>query len=194
MWQEAVVALRVTVVTLVLTGILYPVAMTGLAQALFPDRANGSLVAAEDGRIIGSAVIAQNFTNPAYFQPRPSAAGDGYDATASSGSNLGPTSQKLRDRMAGDVARLTAANPDAGLPVPIDLVTASASGLDPDLSPAAALWQVPRVAHARGVASQRIRAVVESQVEGRELGFLGESRVNVLLLNLALDRQFGRPN
>ena len=194
MWQEAVVALRVTVVTLVLTGILYPVGMTALAQALFPDRANGSLIAAEDGRIIGSAVIAQSFTNPAYFQPRPSAAGDGYDATASSGSNLGPTSQKLRDRMVGDLARLTATNPDAGLPVPIDLVTASASGLDPDLSPAAALWQVPRVAHARGVAPQRIRAAVESQVEGRELGFLGEPRVNVLLLNLALDRQFGRPN
>ena len=194
MWQEMVVAVRVTVVTLVLTGVLYPLAMTGFAQVLFADRANGSFTKADDGRLVGSALIAQGFSNPAYFQPRPSAAGDGYDATASSGSNLGPTSQKLRDRITADLARLVHTNPAAPLPVPIELVTTSASGLDPHLSPEAVLWQVPRVAHARGVAPERIRMTAEQYIEGRALGLLGEPRVNILVLNLALDRQFGRPS
>ena len=187
------VAFRVTVVTLVLTGIIYPLAMTGAAQVLFPSRAHGSLVRDEKGKVVGSRLIGQAFTNPAYIQSRPSAAGSGYDAGASSGSNFGPTSRKLADRAAADEKRLIAENPDAGRPIPADLLTASASGLDPHISPAAAIWQVPRVARARNVAPDRIRAVVEAHIEGRELGFLGEPRVNVLELNLALDRQFGKP-
>src|SRR5580692_4109859 len=147
MRKEMLIALRVTFVTLILTGLVYPLAMTGVAQALFHDRANGSLVRDEHGAVVGSELIGQVFVNPAYLQGRPSAAGNGYDATASSGSNLGPTSKKLRDRVAGDVDRLHKENPDAPLAVPADLVTTSASGLDPELSPAAALWQVQRIAH-----------------------------------------------
>jgi len=187
------IALRTTAVTLILTGIIYPYVVTGLAQLLFPYRANGSLVTDERGQVVGSEFIAQGFANPAYFQSRPSAAANGYDATASSGSNLGPTSKKLQDRVAQDVQRLKEENPDAPGPVPIELVTTSASGLDPHLSPQAVLWQVPRVANARGIASERVKAVVEAIAEGRDFGFLGEPRINVLLLNLALDRQFGRP-
>jgi len=187
------IALRATVVTLVLTGLAYPLAMTGAAQLLFPYRANGSLVSDEKGTVVGSELIGQAFTRPEYLWPRPSAAGsDGYDATSSGGSNLGPTSQKLRDRITADIARLTEANPDAKGPIPSDLVTASASGLDPHLSPAAALWQVPRVARARHVAPERVQALIEANVEGRTFGVLGDPRVNVLLVNLALDRQFGR--
>lgn len=187
------IALRTTVVTLLLTGIIYPYAITGLAQLLFPYRANGSLVTDERGQVVGSELIGQGFTNPAYFQPRPSAAGNGYDAAASSGSNLGPTSKKLQDRVTQDLRRLKKENPGAQEPVPVELVTTSASGLDPHLSPQAALWQAPRVAKARGVAVSRVTAVLASVMEERDLGFLGEPRVNVLLLNLALDRQFGRP-
>jgi K+-transporting ATPase ATPase C chain len=142
---------------------------------------------------VGSELIGQAFANPGYFQPRPSAAGNGYDPTASGGSNLGPTSAKLRDRARTDVARLESENPDAPRPVPAELVTTSASGLDPHLSPEAARWQIPRVAAARHVEPARVAGVLDSLAEGRDLGFLGEPRVNVLALNLALDRQFGRP-
>jgi K+-transporting ATPase ATPase C chain len=188
------IALRLTLLTLVLTGLLYPLGMTGLAQLLFPSQARGSLVTDDKGHVLGSALIGQRFTAAPYFQSRPSAAGDaGYDSTASSGSNLGPTARKLRERVQLELARLLKENPEAQGPVPTDLVTASASGLDPHLSPAAAMWQVPRIARARGITAQRVAAVVQDQIEGRELGFLGEPQVNVLLLNLALDQHFGRP-
>ena len=187
------IALRTTLVTLVLTGLAYPLAMTGAAQMLFPYRADGSLVTDSHGTVVGSELIGQAFSRPEYVWPRPSAAGaDGYDATSSSGSNLDPTSQKLRDRITADIARLTETNPEARGPIPSDLVTASASGLDPHLSPAAALWQAPRIARARNVAPERVSALIEANIEARTFGILGEPRVNVLMVNLALDRQFGR--
>jgi len=192
--SSLVIALRATVVTLVLTGLAYPLAVTGLSQLLFPARANGSLVTDERGEAVGSELIGQRFAQAAYFQPRPSAAGEaGYDATASGGSNLGPTSAKLQARARADAERLRAENPDARGPVPAELLAASGSGLDPHLSPEAARWQVPRVARARGVSPERLLVLLESEAEGRTFGFLGEPRVNVLSLNLALDRQFGRP-
>ena len=192
--RELSISLRATLVTLLLTGIAYPLTVTGAALLLFPHRARGSLVADDRGRVVGSELIAQSFTVSGYLQPRPSAAGEkGYDATSSGGSNLGPTSKALRERVTKDLRRLVAENPDAPGPVPAELVTASGSGLDPHLSPAAALWQVPRVARARNVDPARIRAVIEANVEGRDLVVVGEPRVNVLLVNLALDRQFGRP-
>ena len=193
MRRELLIALRASLVTLVLTGLVYPLAMTGLAQALFPSKANGSLVRDDKGAVVGSELIGQIFTNPGYVQGRPSAAGNGYDATASSGSNLGPTSKKLRDRVTADIERLRKENPDAPLPVPDDLVTASASGLDPEISPAAALWQVARIARARQIAPDRIEEVIRSHVEGRDLGLFGEPRLNVLSTNLALDQHFGKP-
>jgi K+-transporting ATPase ATPase C chain len=188
-----VIALRATLVTLVLTGLVYPLAMTGLAQLLFPAAANGSLARNEAGRVVGSRLIGQGFASPAYFQPRPSAAGNGYDGAASSGSNLGPTSAKLRERVQADLERLQRENPDAAGPVPAELLTASGSGLDPHVSPQAARWQIPRVARARGVSRERVAAAVAESTSGRSLGFLGEPTVNVLELNLLLDRQFGPP-
>jgi len=188
------IAIRTTVVTLVLTGLIYPFVMTGVAQVLLPWRAGGSLLTDDKGQVIGSELIAQGFANPAYLQPRPSAAGDkGYDAANSSGSNFGPTSKKLQDRIKGDLKRLKDENPDASGPVPGDLVTASGSGLDPDISPQGALWQVPRIAKARKVSPDRVKAIVDAKIQGRTFGVLGEPRVNVVLVNLELDRQFGRP-
>jgi K+-transporting ATPase ATPase C chain len=187
------IALRTTLVTLALTGLLYPICMTGLAQVLSPATANGSLAKDEDGKVVGSRLLGQTFANPAYFQPRPSAAGNGYDPMASGGSNFGPTSAKLRDRILSDMERLQRENPHATGAIPVELVTASASGLDPHLSPAAARWQIPRVARARAVSPDRVAATLDALVAGRDLGILGEPTVNVLDLNLALDRQFGRP-
>jgi K+-transporting ATPase ATPase C chain len=191
--KAIVIALRATIVTLILTGVLYPLAMTGAAQALFGQAANGSLVRDNTGRVRGSTLIGQAFTNPAYFQGRPSAAGNGYDPTASSGSNLGPTSAKLRDRVKADVARLRKENPEASGLIPAELVTASASGLDPHISPGAAAWQIARVARARNISPERLRALLDDKTQGRTLGFLGEPTINVLLLNQALDGQFGAP-
>ena len=182
-----------TLVTLLLTGLVYPLVMTGLAQVLFPAKARGSLVQDGVGNVVGSELLAQPFARPVYFQPRPSAAGNGYDPTASSGSNLGPTSRKLQDAAKERLEALVKDNPDAKGPPPVELVTASGSGLDPHLSPAAALWQAARVARARGIALERVEAIVQDTVEGRDLGLLGEPRVNVLLLNLAMDRRFGAP-
>jgi K+-transporting ATPase ATPase C chain len=193
MRKEIIVAVRATIVTLVLTGLIYPLAITGAGQVLFPGKANGSLVRDDNGVVIGSELIGQTFAMPAYLQGRPSAAGNGYDATASSGSNFGPTSKKLHDRVAADVEKLHKDNPNAPLPVPNELVTTSASGLDPELSPDAALWQVARIAHARQVAPERITEVIQNRIEARDLGVFGEPRVNVLAVNIALDQQFGRP-
>jgi K+-transporting ATPase ATPase C chain len=194
MRKDIAIALRVTAVTLVLTGLVYPLVTTGLARLIFPWRSAGSFVKDERGQLVGSELIGQGFQKPDYFHPRPSASGkDGWDATSSSGTNLGPTSKKLRDTTSAALQKLVSENPDARGPAPVELVTSSGSGLDPHLSPAAALWQVPRVARARHVSEERIRMLVESVTERRDLLVLGEPRVNVLTLNLALDRQFGSP-
>ncbi len=191
--NQALIALRATAVTLVVTGIVYPLLVTGISRPFWYSNANGSLVTDDHQQVVGSELIAQSFTRPGYFQARPSAAGDkGFDAMASGGSNFGPTSKRLLDRATAEMERLRKENPSAVGPVPAELVSASGSGLDPHLSPAAALWQVPRIAAARGIAPERVRSLVETETESRTLGFLGEPRVNVLLLNLALDRQFGR--
>ena len=182
-------AVVLTILFALLLGIVYPLAMTGIGQVAFPRQANGSLIR-DGGRIVGSELLAQGFAADRYFHPRPSAAGKGYDALASAGSNLGPTSQALHDRVAADVATLKRSSPD--IDVPADLVTASASGLDPHISPEAALYQVARVARARGLSEGRVRALVESATEHPLLGVLGEQRVNVLLLNRQLDAAGGR--
>jgi K+-transporting ATPase ATPase C chain len=175
-----------TIVTVILLGIVYPLAMTGLAQLIFPHQANGSLVVV-NGKTVGSDIIGQLWTKPQYFQGRPSAAGKGYDPTSTGGTNLGPTSKKLIDATRDAITALKKANPDATLPVPMDLVTSSASGIDPDISPEAAYYQVPRIAKARKLSPGAVEALVAKYVHGRELGFLGEPHVNVLELNLALD-------
>jgi K+-transporting ATPase ATPase C chain len=190
MWRQLLPGLRMTLVLTVLTGLIYPGIVTGLCQVLFPKQANGSLEY-KDGRVIGSALIGQNFTKPEYFQPRPSAAGNnGFDATSSAGSNLGPTNQKLIDRVKASAEKFRKDNPDFTGTIPADLLTMSGSGLDPDLSPESADAQVERVAKARGASVQDVRALVAQFTEGRDLGFLGEPRVNVLRLNLALDARY----
>jgi K+-transporting ATPase ATPase C chain len=188
MWQQLGTGFKMMLVLTVLTGLLYPGVVTGLCQVFFPARANGSLVVA-NGHAIGSELIGQNFKKPEYFQPRPSAAGnDGYDPMASGGSNLGPTSQKLADRVKDSVASFRKNNPDYTGPIPADLVTASGSGLDPDISPASAEAQAARIAKARGIPVEQVRELIAGHTQGRDLGFMGDPRVNVLEINLALDQ------
>jgi K+-transporting ATPase ATPase C chain len=192
MFNHLMPAVRTTLVLTVLTGALYPALVTGLAKAIFPHQANGSLIEA-NGKVIGSELIGQKFTKLEYFQGRPSAAGDGYDASNSGGTNLGPTSQKLADRIKTDAEKFRKDNPDFNGPIPSDLLTTSASGFDPDLSPASALAQAPRVAKARGVSRDVVETLVTNHIEGRQLGFLGEPRVNVLKLNMDLDQLHPMP-
>jgi potassium-transporting ATPase KdpC subunit len=180
------VAVRYTLITTVLLGIVYPLVITGIAHLTMPYKADGQLIV-RNGQVIGSAIIGQSFTGPRYFNSRPSAAGNGYDATSSGGSNLGPTSQALVSRINGSVADWHKADPGAKGPVPIGVVTTSASGLDPDISPADAYYQVPMIAAARHLPEAAVRALVKAHIQGRQLGFLGEPHVNVLELNLALD-------
>jgi potassium-transporting ATPase KdpC subunit len=185
MRRNLITAVLYTVVTTVIFGLIYPFVVTGLAQLLFHDKANGQLLY-QNGQLVGSRIIGQPFSAPQYFHPRPSFAGNGYDAANSSGSNYAPTNKKLIDRVAGDVAALQVDHP--GVDVPIDLVTASGSGLDPDITPAAAEFQVERVARERRLSEDAVRRLIAQHTQGRQLGFLGEARVNVLLLNLDLDR------
>ena len=183
-------ALRINIFLMILLGVGYPLAVTGISQLVFPHQANGSLIT-RNGQVVGSELIGQNFTKPEYFQPRPSAAGnDGYDPTASGGYNYGPTNQKLIDRVKASVAKFHKDNPDYQGPIPADLLTGSGSGLDPDISPASAQAQEPRVAKARGLSQDQLNQLVAQYTKSPDLGLLGEPRVNVLKLNLALDEQF----
>jgi len=190
MRRNLITAILYTLVTTVIFGLVYPFVVTGIAQVLFKDKANGQLLH-QNGQLIGSRIIGQSFTVAGYFHSRPSAAGNGYDAANSSGSNYAPTSKKLTDRVAGDVAALQLDHPNTD--VPIDLVTASASGLDPDITPAAAEFQVTRIARERRLSEDAVRRIVAQHTQGRQLGFLGEPRVNVLELNLALDQNAPLP-
>jgi K+-transporting ATPase ATPase C chain len=185
--RNVLIAVLMTAVTTVLFGVIYPLTVTAIAQIAFPDQANGQLIE-RDSVVIGSRIIGQGFSSPGYFRARPSAAGMGYDAANSAGSQFGPTNKKLIEMVAKNVEAARKENPN--VPVPIDLVTASASGLDPHLSPAAADFQVPRVARERATREADLRHLVEAHTEGRQLGFLGEPRVNILELNLALDREY----
>ena len=189
MKKNLLISVLMTVVTTILLGLIYPLLLTGLAQAFMKDKANGQLIE-KNGTIVGSRILGQPFTGPGYFHSRPSAAGNGYDASNSGASNLGPANQKLLTRVKGDVASAEADNP--GQPVPVDLVTTSGSGLDPHISPAAAAFQIPRVAKARGASEEQLQQLVARHTEGRQLGFLGEPRVNVLELNLELDQIAGK--
>jgi potassium-transporting ATPase KdpC subunit len=189
MKKNLLIAVLMTIATTILLGLIYPLVVTLLAQLLFHDKANGQLIS-KNGDVIGSRLIGQRFVSDKYFHSRPSAAGNGYDAANSSGSNLSPTNQKLIDRIKSDTATAQADN--SNTPVPIDLVTASASGLDPDITPAAALFQVPRIARVRGLSEDQVRALVQTHLLQRQFAILGEPRVNVLQLNLALDEQTSR--
>src|SRR6202048_229346 len=184
MKRNLVTAIWFTLVTTVIFGVIYPLAVTGMAQLLFHDRANGQLIE-KNGKLMGSRIIGQAFTGSGYFHTRPSSAGTGYDPMASGGSNLAPTNKNLIERVKAGVPKLRGENPEA--PIPVDFVTTSASGLDPDISPEAAEFQIPRVAHARNMKQEDLRALVQKHTKGRDLGFLGEPRVNVLELNLELD-------
>ena len=184
MKKNLLISLWFTLVTTVIFGLLYPLAVTGLSQVLFPAKANGQLIE-KNGKIVGSRIIGQAFTGPGYFHPRPSNAGTGYDPTSSGGSYLAPTNKNLIERVKSDVQKLQAENP--GAPIPVDLVTSSGSGLDSDISPAAAEFQLPRVAHSRRMKKEDLQALVQKHTMDRDLGFLGEARVNVLELNLELD-------
>ena len=187
MWRHTQIAIKLVVITTILLGVAYPLLITGLAQAFFPRQANGSLIK-HDGRVVGSELLGQRFTRPEYFHPRPSAAGDGYDAMASGGSNLGPTSKALAERVSADAARLQEESPSLRPGhLPADMVTTSASGLDPDISLANAEAQAARVAGARGMSQDEVRRIIRSNLTDRHFGLLGECRVNVLRLNLALD-------
>jgi K+-transporting ATPase ATPase C chain len=191
MKKNLITAILMTIATTVLLGILYPLLVTGLAQLIFPNQANGQLIKGKDGVVVGSRLIGQPFSGPGYFHSRPSAAGaGGYDATASGGSNLGPTNSQLITRVNGDVAKLQAENP--GTTIPVDLVTTSGSGLDPDITPAAAQFQIQRVATERKISEAEVARLVLENSETRQWGFLGEPRVHVLELNLALDNRYGR--
>lgn len=188
MKKNLITSILMTIVTTILLGLVYPLIVTGLAQLIFHDKANGQLIV-KDGQVVGSRIIGQGFSGVGYFHSRLSAAGNGYDAANSAGSNLGPTNQKLIDRVKADTERLQAENP--GKPVPIDLVTTSASGFDPEISPAAAEFQVPRIAKERGISEDEVRQFVAKHTSGRQWGFLGEPRVNVLELNLDLNDSHG---
>jgi K+-transporting ATPase ATPase C chain len=192
MWQQILPGIRIKLFMTLVLGVLYPLAITGISQVMFPHQANGSLITA-GGKVVGSELIGQNFSKPEYFQPRPSAAGnDGYDATSSSGSNYGPTNQKLIDRVKASIDKFRKDNPDYTGPLPADLVTASASGLDPHISPDSAAAQTARVAKARGIPAEQVSQLVARLTEGPDLGVLGEPRVNVLKVNMELDAKFPR--